>query len=76
MDELLEILQEINPTIDYVTADNLIDGKLLDSLEIVTLVTEVSDNFDIEISPRYLEPKNFNSAEAIWNMIQEILEDE
>ena len=76
MDELMEILYEINPDIDYETADDLIDGKLLDSFSIVSLVSEISEVFDIEISPRYLVPENFNSAQAMWEMIQTIQEEE
>ena len=76
MDELMEILNEINPDIDYETEDNLIDGKVLDSFSIVSLVSEISEVFDIDISPRYLVPENFNSAKAMWEMIQTILEEE
>lgn len=72
MEKVLEILKGIDPTIDYMSIDNLIDGKVLDSLQIVTLVTEISQAFDITISPKYLEPKYFNSVEAIWEMVQDI----
>ena len=76
MDELMDILMEINPDIDYETEDRLIDGKVLDSFSIVSLVAEISDAFDIEISPKYLVPENFNSAKAMWEMICTIQEDE
>ncbi len=76
MDELMDILMEINPDIDYETENRLIDGKVLDSFSIVSLVAEISDAFDIEISPKYLVPENFNSAKAMWNMICKIQEDE
>lgn len=76
MDELMEILAEINPDVDYTTEDRLIDGKVLDSFSIVTLVTEISDTFDIDIGPKYLVPENFNSAKAIWAMIQQIQQEE
>lgn len=76
MDELMEILNDINPDIDYETVDNLIDGKVLDSFSIVSLVSEISEAFDIEISPKYLVPENFNSAQAMWEMIQTIQEEE
>ena len=76
MDELLEILEEINPDIDYETEDRLIDGKVLDSFSIVSLVSEISDAFDIEISPKYLIPENFNSVSAMWEMIQTIQQEE
>lgn len=76
MDELMEILEEINPDVDYETEDRLIDGKVLDSFSIVSLVAQISDNFDIEISPKYLVPENFNSAAAMWEMIQTIRDEE
>ncbi len=72
MEELLEILEEINPDVDYEKEERLIDGKVLDSFSIVSLVSEISDAFDIEISPKYLVPENFNSAKAMWAMVQRI----
>ncbi len=76
MDELMDILNEIDPDVDYETETRLIDDKVLDSFSIVSLVSEISDAFDIEISPKYLVPENFNSAEAMWDMIQRIREEE
>lgn len=76
MEELLEILEEIDPDIDYETATALIDDKMLDSFSIVSLVTEISDTFDIEISPKYLIPENFNSVQAMMKMIETIQNEE
>ncbi|MCQ2507294.1 MAG: acyl carrier protein [Dorea sp.] len=76
MEELLEILNDINDEIDYDTEDNLIDGKVFDSFSIITLISEICDTFDIEIGPKYMVNENFNSAQAMWDMIQEILEEE
>ena len=76
MEKLIEILVEINPDIDYQKETKLIDDKLLDSFSIVNLVAEISDAFDIQISPKYLIPENFNSVEAMWNMIQKIQNEE
>ena len=76
MEELLEILEDIDPDIDYTTAEHLIDGKLLDSFSIVSLVSEIANTFDIEISPKDLVPENFNSAAAMWSMICRLREEE
>ena len=76
MDKLLDILEEINDEIDYTAETRLIDGKLLDSFSIVNLVAQISEEFDIDISPKYLIPENFNSAAAMWHMIQIIQEEE
>lgn len=76
MEELLDIMNEINPDVDYETEDNLIDGQVYDSLSILTLITEICDNFDIEIGPKWMRNENFNSAQAIWSMIQAIQDEE
>ena len=76
MEELLEILNDLNDEVDYETEDKLIDGKVFDSFTIITLVSRISEEFDITISPRYLVPENFNSAKAMWEMIQKIQEEE
>ncbi|MBR5109280.1 MAG: acyl carrier protein [Clostridia bacterium] len=76
MEELLEILRDINPDVDYETEDNLIDGKVLDSLSIIQMINEICDTFDIEIPPKWMRNENFNSAKKIWAMIQQIQEEE
>ena len=76
MEELLEILQDINPDVDYETEDNLIDGKVLDSLSIIQMINEICETFDIEIGPKWMRNENFNSAQRIWDMIQAIREEE
>ena len=76
MDELLEILNEINPDIDYENETNLIDGKMLDSFSIIQLIGDICDTFDIEISPKWMRNENFNSVEKMWEMIQKIQEED
>ena len=76
MDELLEILTDINPDVDYETEDNLIDGKVLDSLSIIQMINEICETFDIEIGPKWMRNENFNSAQKIWAMIQAIQQEE
>ena len=69
MNELLEILEEIQPGVDYENCTSLIDDHILDSFSILSLVSEIEDEFEIEILPAELIPENFNSAESLWNMI-------
>lgn len=76
MDELLEILNDINPDVDYETEDRLIDGKVLDSFSIITLISNITDAFDVELGPQHLIPENFNSAKAMWAMIERIREED
>lgn len=69
MEELLEILEEIQPGVDYESCTTLIDDHILDSFGILSLVSEMEDAFDIEISPAELVAENFNSAKSLWKMI-------
>ena len=72
MDELLELLEDIKPTVDFRTCTGLIDDGYLDSLDILSIVSELNDAFGIEISPVDIIPENFNSAQALWNMVERL----
>ena len=74
MEELMEILREIDDSIDYEKETALIDSQLLDSFGVITLVAELEENCDITIEAAEMVPENFNSAEAIWKMIQRLQE--
>ena len=75
MDEILEILEGINPDIDFETCDTLVDDGILARLDIVSVSAELSDAFDITIPARDIVPENFNSAEAMYAMVQRLLDD-
>lgn len=75
MEQLLTILNEINPSNDYETENRLIDDGLLDSFSILSLIPELEDAFGIEITPADMIPANFNSANAIWSMITQLQEE-
>ena len=70
MEELLEILQHIHPDVDFENNDRLIDDGILDSFDIVTLVSTIMTEFDVVITAEELLPENFNSAKAIWALIE------
>lgn len=70
MEKLLAILNEIRPDVDFTTEKDLVGGGILDSLDIMEIVAEISDAFDITLSPADIVPANFHSAEALWQLIQ------
>ena len=72
MDKLLEVLEEIRPDVDFKNNKKLIDDGVLDSLNILEIVSELCDTFDIEISPADIILSNFNSAEAMLAMIERL----
>ena len=72
MTELLEILQEMHPEIDYNTHTTLIDDKVIDSFDVITLVAEINDRLDISIPPEEIIPENFNSYAALQALIEKL----
>ena len=75
MDKLLAILEDIRPDVDFEAREDLIDGHVLDSLSILSLVAQLEDEFDITIPAVEIVPKNFDSAKALWAMIQRLEEE-
>lgn len=73
---VLEILNEINDDHDYEKATKIIDDKLLDSFQIVTFVTELCEEFDINLSPKWLIPLHFNTVDAIVEMVETVIDEE
>lgn len=74
--KLLEILTDLHPDVDFESCEGLVDRKVLDSFDIVTLISEINDEFDVVISAEKIIPKNFNSVDALCNMIFQIMEEE
>ena len=76
MDELLNILTELHPDIDFDIEENLIGDKILDSFDIVTIIAEVSDVFDVAIPAQDIVEENFNSAKALYALIKRLEEED
>ena len=72
MEKLIEILKELHSDVDYEAEDGLVDNGILDSLDIVALVTEIDSEFDVRIPPEEIVPENFNSAKALWELIEKL----
>lgn len=72
MDELIQILESINPDVDYRKETNLIDGKILDSFDIITIISEINEEFGIAIPAEEIIPENFNSAQKLYELIQRL----
>lgn len=75
MEELLEILEDLHDDVDFETCTTLIDDKILDSFDIVTIVAEVNNVFDVQIPAEELTEDNFNSAAALYALIERLEEE-
>ena len=74
MESLLEILNDIDDTVNWEDETALIDDRILDSFGVISLISELEDQFEIEIDASEIVPENFNSADAMWKMIQRLQE--
>ena len=72
MEKLLEILSSLHPEVDFELEEGLVDEGILDSLDIVTLVTEINAELDVTIPAEEIVPENFNSAAALWELIERL----
>ncbi|MBQ2581645.1 MAG: acyl carrier protein [Ruminococcus sp.] len=75
MDEILEILSELHPDVDFENEEGLVDKRILDSLDIVTLVSEIDDRLDVTIPAEEIIPENFNSAKALSELVRRLDEE-
>ena len=76
MEALLEILKELHPEVDFETCDTLIDDKILDSFDIVTIISKINTEYDVAIPAEEIIPENFNSAEALYDLIERLQDED
>lgn len=74
MDTLLKILTEIDDTVSWEKEEGLISGRILDSFGVISLVSELEDAFSVEIEASEITPENFDSVQAILQMIERLQE--
>ncbi len=72
MDKLIELLEEICPGINFTLEENLIDDEIIDSFDVIAIVTEIMDAFDVKIGVEDIIPENFNSVEAMMKLIERL----
>lgn len=72
MEKLLELLHSIRPDVDFENEKELIDDGILDSFDVVSIISEIEDVFGVQIRITELDPENFNSVESIWTLVQKL----
>jgi len=75
MDEILKILQTLDPDIDFTTHTALIDEGVLDSFSIISIIASIADAFGVTVPPEEIIPENFNSAAALFACVTRLLEE-
>ena len=72
METIIEILEELHNDVDFNTCETLIDDGILDSFDIVTIIAEINSEFDVAIPADKIVPENFNSAKALYALVQSL----
>ena len=75
MDNLIKILRGLHEDVDFENCETLVDDRILDSFDIVTLIAEIDDVFDVAIPAEEIIPENFNSVKALYALIERLLDD-
>ncbi len=75
LETLIEILTDLHPDVDFETCDTLIDDKILDSFDIVSLISEINNEWDVTVPADKIDPQYFNSAAALAELIEELLDE-
>jgi len=74
MEALLKILRGLHADIDFETCETLIDDSILDSFDIVTIIAEISDKYDVIVTADEIIPENFNSAKSLFALIERLMD--
>lgn len=72
MEKVVEILSSLKSNVDFNMVEGIVTNKVIDSIDIASLISMIEEEFDVEISMEYMENENFDSAAAIWEMVQEL----
>jgi len=76
LEDVIEILQDVEEDVDYENCTTLIDDRVLDSFDILSIISALNDEFDISIPAKDVIPENFNSAAAMRDMVQRLVDED
>ena len=76
MEKVLEILTDVRPDVDFMNETKLIEDGVIDSFDIIAIVSELNEEFDVQIPIDDLEPKHFNTVQAIYELIVKLQEED
>lgn len=72
MEKLMELLKGVRPDVDFENENALVDDGILDSFDVVSIISALDDEYDVQVRITELDPENFNSAQAIWDLVQSL----
>ena len=72
MNDFIAMLKKIKPNVDFENEDALVDDGILESLDIITIIAEIADKYDVIIPNDEITSDNFNSAEALYELVEDL----
>ena len=73
MEDFITLLEDVRDDIDFANVTDLVDGKLLSSFDIIQIIAAIDDEYDIAIPATEIIPANFNSAKAMYELIERLI---
>lgn len=76
LDDVIEVLEDVKEDVDYENETSLVDSRILDSFDILSLISALNEEFDISIPAKDIIPDNFNSAQGLLAMVQRLVDED
>ena len=76
INDLIELLKDLKPEYDFTPETRIVDQKIFDSMGMISLVAEISDEFDVDISPMDIVPENFETVETLYELIERLADED
>ena len=76
LDDIIEILKDVEEDVDYENETALVDNRILDSFDILSIISALNDEFDVSIPAKDVIPESFNSAAAMRDLIQRLVDED
>lgn len=76
LEQVIDMLGQIKDDVDFSTAVNLVDDRILDSFDILSIIGAIDDEFDVSVPAKDIVPQNFNTAQGIYQMVLDLAQGE
>lgn len=76
LDHMIELLEDVKGNVDYENCTTLVDDRVLDSFDILSIISFINDEFDVSVPAKDIVPDNFNSAQAMLEMVKRLVDEE
>ncbi len=76
LDHMIELLEDVKGNVDYENCTKLVDDRVLDSFDILSIISSINDEFDVSVPAKDIVPDNFNSAQAMLDMVKRLVDEE